>query len=623
MAIANEIQTGFPVFSYNATKLSPREVARTFVPPAAFKVLRDANNAILVGPRGSGKTTLLKMLTSEALEAWVGGEGAESRERVQGVGVFIGVDAMWGEQISNVPSADVEAFGAAAYALHIGRAFVRTVLVRLGRIEAEGKVESRHLPLSLGRPDEADIAMRAARLFKLSSTGPSFRSLYQALGDQVAELGTYRYRLRGGGVLPDWAYLNPLAACAELAEMINQASGEPDRKWSLLFDELELAPSYVVQDILARLRGQEPLLQFKLSLSPILKSTRLLEGETGATHGQDLELIPLTTPERSDDFARDLFERLRLSVGLATNVSPRSALGESLFDTGDRGGRNRGRLDPYRKNSRLWNAMRWLREHDPSFSSYLEASGVDLDRLESLPAAVRASRIRKVRNLVVVRSHYRQGSRVNTQASRELYTGELTLLALADGNPRMSTILIREVLARVAEQQSLPLSRAAQAAAIDATATRFLALLHAQRGTQFGDRSVTMVNLIDAIGMALHARVVSDDFSADAAAGFFVDERFPERLRPLLVQAVNTGAIIHIPHPNSSQPVSESVLGRHYRLSYLLAPRYGLPVRKGKTIALWRLLERDSVLGSSSRVGRRRNPDRHQPMLLDLEEDDV
>ncbi len=56
--------------AFNAVKLSPVEVATTFVPPPAFTSLLTADNVLLSGPRGSGKTTLLKMLQSEALEHW-------------------------------------------------------------------------------------------------------------------------------------------------------------------------------------------------------------------------------------------------------------------------------------------------------------------------------------------------------------------------------------------------------------------------------------------------------------------------------------------------------------------------------------------------------------------------
>ena len=618
--IADELGSAYPVFSYTATKLTPREVARTFVPPAAFPKLRDARNAILVGPRGSGKTTLLKMLTSEGLSAWDTDDGASARERVQDVGVFVGVDATWSEQIRRTGYRASESFGAAAYALHIARSFAQTMLFRTGR-DANDSLPHQHLQLAISKPDEVEIASRASRLFKLDYLAPSFRSLDHALGDRLNELGTYRYRLPDGQPLPDWAYLNPLQAISELALMVNMVAGEPTRRWALLFDELELAPSSIVQDILRRLRGHEPVLVFKLSLAPILRSTELLEGERGATHGQDVEYIPLTAPERSDDFVAELFEKQRQVAGLPRSLTPRLVLGESVFDTGDSGGRRKSRVDPYRQGGPVWSAMHWLRDHDPSFMHYLDASGIELGSLDELPPHARAARIRKIRNLVIVRAHFRDGARRDTQSTRALYTGEATLLAFPDGNPRMSTILVRELMSDVADAAKMPLGEAAQAAAVDATTTRFLALLHAQKGLRFGERAVTMMTLIDAVGNALNARIVRSAFSADVPGGFFVDRAFPERLMPLLTQAVNTGAIIHIPKDNSAAPVAASARGRHYRLSYLLAPRYGLPIRQGKTVALWNLLDGSSLASLGPAHSSRQRRGRSQTPIAGLEAD--
>jgi hypothetical protein len=618
--VAREIESQYPVFSYTATKLTPREVARTFVPPKAFQTLRDARNAILVGPRGSGKTTLLKMLTSEGLAAWEGTDAEIARERVQDVGVFIGVDAMWSEQISNGVEGDTGTFGAAAYALHIARAFTQTLIFRAGRDAQTEGLSGLHLPISISKSDEINIAGRASKLFKLPEAASSLLSLDHNLGDRLNELGTYRYRLLDGQQLPDWVYLNPIQAISELAGMVNSACDEPTRKWALLFDELELAPDNIVSDILRRLRGNEPTLIFKLSLAPILRSTDLLSGEHGATHGQDIEYIPLTTADRSDSFVAEIFEKQRRSASLPAALTTRTALGESIFDAGERGGRPQARVDPYKKGAKAWHDMHWLRENDMSFAEYLSESGIDLDALDLLAPGRRASHIRKIRNLVTVRTHFRQGSRLDTQATRQLYTGEATMLAIPDGNPRMSTILVREIMTALTDPRSIPLDKKVQADAIEATTTRFLALLHAQAGIKLGDRAVTMVHLIDAIGRALHSRVVDAPFSADVPAGFFVDDGFPEIYLSLLTQAVNTGAIIHIPRDKSSIPVARSARGRHYRLSYLLAPRYGLPVRQGKSVALWTLLE-GSLVGppKGNPDKRRKNARANQPTLIDLE----
>lgn len=616
--IAEELGSSYPVFSYNATKLDPREVARTFVSPAAYLQLVEARNAILVGPRGSGKTTLLKMLTSEGLAAWDTDEGAWARERVQDVGVFVGVDAMWSEQITRIDSRVSQSFGAAAYALHIGRAFAQTVRTRAGKDSSMDDLPFTHLPLSLSKAEEGEIAARASQLFKLPFIVSSLLSLDYALGDRLNELGTYRYRLPDGQQLPEWAYLNPLQAVSELSEMVNTMAREPTRRWALLFDELEMAPMNIVQDILRRLRGHESRLVFKLSLAPILRSTELLEGERGATHGQDVEYIALTSPDRSDDFVAALFGKQREVAELALDITPRKVLGESVFDTGDSGGRRRARVDPYRKEGPVWKAMHWLRDNDKTFQAYLSANHIDLKKLDDLTPHARSSRIRKVRNLVVVRAHFRDGARRATQATRALYAGEATLLAFPDGNPRMSTILVREIMSDVTKAHSLPLGEADQASAVEVTMNRFLALLHAQKGLKFGERGITMMSLIDAIGNAVHARVVEAPFSADVPAGFFVDRAFPERLMPLLTQAVNTGAIIHIPKDNSNQPVASNARGRHYRLSYLLAPRYGLPLRQGKTVSLSNLLHGSSVV-SIGDPKRRRTDLKGQTELSGLE----
>lgn len=612
--VADEIDSSYPVFSYTATKLSPVEVAKTFVPPPAFKTLRDARNAILVGPRGSGKTTLLKMLTSEGLSAWAAEEAVVARERVQDVGVFVGVDAMWSEQIASGDRQDSDSFGAAAYALHIARAFTQALTWHVHASRNRPNPGALHIDIPMSREAETQVVSRASRLFKLEGTPTSLLSLDYELGDRLNELGTYRYRLVDGQKLPDWAYLNPLHAVAELANMVNAAVGQPSRKWSLLFDELELAPEAIVNDILRRLRGHEETLVFKLSLAPILKSTDLLTGEKGATHGQDVEYISLTTAERSDDFVADIFLKQRQAAALSATLTPEVVLGPSIFDAGDIGGRRRSNVDPYRKGARVWNAMHWLSNNDVTFARYLRDSKVSLDSLDSLSSAKRAGSIRKIRNLTVIRAHFRQGARLETQSTRQLYTGEVTMLSIPDGNPRMSTILVRSIMSTLADEPNLPLDRKAQAEAIESTSARFLALLHAQVGVPVGGRFVTMVSLIDAIGRALHSRIVDDNFSGDVPAGFFVDESVPLSYFPLLTQAVNTGAIIHIPKDNSSSPVSGSVLGRHYRLSYLLAPRYGLPIRQGKTVALWKLLE-SSLDRSQVKLA-------NQPTLVGLENDD-
>ena len=625
----------YPVFAYNATKLSPTEVASTFVPPDTFKRLRDARNAALVGPRGSGKTTLLKMLTPEGLSAWQGHDADVARSRVQDVGVFVGVDELWSRQLSAVESRSSDALDHAGYALHIAMAFVDAIRFRAGTSAASRRYGHRHLGLSLTREGEAAIAERASVLFGLRRNTSSLNGLRDALGDQLATLGGPTRSESASSPEDVASRFQPLTAVSELARTVNEVAEEPDRKWALLFDELEIAPPTIAMDVRSRLRGNEPLLVYKISLAPVLRSMSGFVGASGATHGQDIEFIPLTTPGRSEQFVADIFDRQRRANHLPHNVSPAALLGPSVFDQGP-SDRQR-RVDPYSPRGPVGTALAELRDNDKTFAEYLTSRNLDLNSIERLSPTERAAKLRKIRNLALVRAHFRaRNHRVDSDPTRALYTGEATMMALPDGNPRMSMILVRSLLSefidsRVAFEaadersdsrnrtraRTIELPRKQQARAVDETSTRFMSLVRAQTGYVEHGVAYTLVDLIDAIGNAFYRRIVDEPFSADVPAGFVVDDKIPDRVEDLLRQGVYTGALIHLPKRGAELPISESTRGRRYRLNNLLAPRYGLPIRQGKTVALSGLLE-----STQNRLGRRIS-DEAQPALLSLEEFDA
>ena len=586
-----------PLFTYNAIKLSAREVASTFVAPDAYDVLIRHDNAILAGPRGSGKTTLLKMLQSEALEAWDTPSADGVRDTVQACGVFVGVDRMWSEQIRVAPPGMAHVFGSAAYALRIGRSLANAMD---HRTTPPTTGDRPHLRTQLDPSDIKNICHRFATLFKLPTWRPTFSGMAQVFGDRLTELGAFRNRIVNEEDLPDWMFLDPLQASSELATQFNACANEPDRKWAMLFDELELAPDTVVSDILGRLRGDEPRLVFKLSLSPILRTTDLLSGELGAVHGQDVEYIPLTSAIRgSDRFVRNILESQlsAVSPGLAPSVY--RVFGESRFDNGESARETPSRTkSPYRAGSPFMKDLERLKDVDSTFEKYLDARGIDITEIPSLPDDERAATVRKIRNIVVVRSYYfGGGERRRSRKSRELYAGASSLIVLPDGNPRMATIMSRLLVDEYTKATTGRVTPARQAEVIDSVTARFHALLDAQVGVTVKDKPFTLINLLDAIGRALSRRLILDPFSADVPAGFYVDKDVRTEFMFLLTQAVNTGAIVHMPRTSSEPVVASSPKNRHYRLSYLLAPKYGLPMRVGKTVALSGLLRRQGLRG--------------------------
>lgn len=126
----------YPFESFNARALSPRQVARGFVPPQSFYQLCKRRHSVVAGPRGSGKTTLLKMLQTSALRAWDHPEAEKLRSQIDFTGVFIPTDRTWGEQLCAVGSGKLtdqqrDVLGVAAFTTQILRATVSALIERV------------------------------------------------------------------------------------------------------------------------------------------------------------------------------------------------------------------------------------------------------------------------------------------------------------------------------------------------------------------------------------------------------------------------------------------------------------------------------------------------------------
>jgi hypothetical protein len=68
-----------------------------------------------------------------------------------------------------------------------------------------------------------------------------------------------------------------------------------------------------------------------------------------------------------------------------------------------------------------------------------------------------------------------------------------------------------------------------------------------------------------------------------------VDARTPDSVLGALTQALNAGAVVYVPD-DDGQLILTSLRGKRFRLSYLLAPIYGFPIRLGKDVALSRIV---------------------------------
>jgi hypothetical protein len=110
---------------------------------------------------------------------------------------------------------------------------------------------------------------------------------------------------------------------------------------------------------------------------------------------------------------------------------------------------------------------------------------------------------------------------------------------------------------------------------------------------------------MDRIGTYFYNECVAGPFDDDPDGTFIVDANTYQELASALQIALNAGAIIWVPEKKDAT-ILTSIRGKRFRLSYLLAPYYQLPLHLGRQVSLGKILRESSA-----------EPDKDQPNLFD------
>lgn len=604
--------------SFNARNLDPTQVAQRFIPPRQFDELILRNHSIVVGPRGSGKTTLLKMLQLPALAAWNHVDADNFRRKIDFTGVFVAADISWGAQLTAVgedrlPDDLRVLLGFSAFTTHMLSALVRAMKEALNPDIADLPSLAR-LHVNLDRETIAALVRTLANEWALKPELPTLFALQSALQGRLSKIALIANQLALAGapeldpVAEDtrFLYLDALAAVSFGVEQFNGYSDQPYRKWALLFDELEIAPQAIRQALLKALRSTNPNILFKLSLSPYHEDAGLLNNAIAAMPAQDYQPIELwyARKEQGFQFSRSLLEAMIAEAG-CENVVPEDIFGTAPIGTRD--DENGVQPSAYRPGTDAHGRYKRLAYKDPSFAAYLDENEVDLEAMHEMSAADRASIVRKITTLVTVREAYRSepqniggGQRLGrSRKNPNLYFGVDTLLAIVEGNPRWLIGIMGPLIRRYRDEESR-ISRATQAGAITIASNRFRALLRTipyspDGSTTFRQKQTAsrgLLSLIDALGERFRRHVVIDEFTPDPVLSFVVDANTSDVMLQALGRALNAGAIILVPD-SSAEAIASSIRGKRFRLSYMLATSYGLPLLLGREGSLQRLLNDD------------------------------
>lgn len=581
--------------SFNARTLNPIQVAKRFVPSENFKALTKRRDSLVVGPRGSGKTTLFKMLECEALESWEHPEADFFRERIDFTGVFIPTDRVWKDQVDALSS---EGFSLehqnlitkSLFCCHALHRFVKTINFR-----CNSNRTGNYRFVNIDRETESSLVAELADTWKFHPKILSFKSLLAAISKRKLEIPQFvQNELLAGPKNRDERILNSglfghdllqhLSSGVEIFEAFTACENE---RWAFMFDELELAPSVVVQELINALRGSNDQLIFKLSLAPYNPHINIVKDVMSAVPGNDYDFILLWHARKSqqaNEFCRDLFQSMLDERGIY-NKTAEDILGHSELDTYD-------------------DLINELVNLDVAVDQYFKKKKININDLNSIKGPKRAEDIRKA--IPILRARYeniktsramggqpQKRRRRSRKAIPHLYAGANSIFSIVEANPRIFIGVMTPLLdIYIKTGEKVPARY--QLAEVQKAMHKFRALLATIPCPTQNARGQTdgVDKAIDKIGRYFQSCVLSYDFRAEPPGSFFVNEGVNPDFISSLGAALNAGAII-FDNGNSAEVVIGSLEGHRFRLSYLLAPHYKLPLQLMKEVGLKRIFSKD------------------------------
>ncbi len=574
---------------YNARSIPSSEVARSFIPPERhFMRLLSRNHTLILGPRGSGKTTLLKMLTVRALRGWGHPRAPEYISHIGFNGAFIPADVAWGRQIDALEGLGLNARRTeAAFVLHTLRALVHAMRqsTELGRSDHPNFLN--HLAADLSAEAEEHFVGAAAAALEVT---PTLRTLLGLELTLESRLNSINQGQDVGAVSVD----SFASSVSLLVSTFNALSENEDRRWALLFDELEIAPSRIKQALLSGIRSIDERLIIKLAMAPFMEDAGFELSPTSPQALHDYQTVELSYPNKDDaaEFTSALVENTFARLG-----SPIDSLSEVFEEPDEIRGYGR-RADGRRRRRGIPDEFLSLVEKDTSFRSYVDKKGIfSPDYVYSEENLARD--VRKVLPIVKARDYYLSrfdNGRVTTLRSRKahlLYVGYPSILELTEGNPRAILTLIGPLIQEWRDDRqegAIPSAMQAQAIRrVELLLTSLLQVIPLDLGGFEPGKG--LLDFVDRIGRTFEHRLLREPFAADYVGTFVLDDNVTDTAVTAVGRALNAGALVHVPFADSSHDaLLRGLRGQRFRLSYALAPRYRLLLTLGERISLSKLL---------------------------------
>ncbi|MNQ70773.1 hypothetical protein D3C85_854190 [compost metagenome] len=254
----------------------------------------------------------------------------------------------------------------------------------------------------------------------------------------------------------------------------------------------------------------------------------------------------------------------------------------------------------YLEGSEFYNEVKSLITKDESFRNFLTRKNVNLENPIALDEKSKDILYRKIKPIVYFRNYFidyvkldsdsnELKAKLRSRKTASLYSGIEVLYKICDGNPRWLIGIINAILNRFIDKPKTTDIRDIQVDVLHETAIQFMNVISNIPIDVYEThkRKYTLEDLILLIGNSFQREILGPTFKMDPKGSFIVEKSeilIPEKLIDILEKATYQGAIILL---NSNDSAFDfEVRGKKFRLSYMLAPLFKLPLRTYNEINL-------------------------------------
>lgn len=574
--------------AYNARNSNPKQIARSFVKPSDFEKILDFQSKVLVGPRGIGKTTILKLLTPSGLHQ-LRKRSEFSDLTLDHVPLYIPADTLWKGEASafeNMQSLGRSNIQPETIRFIQNALFVDYCLYEIiasiqdaSEVACEYDSEIPDWCIRIPPETEARICEECAGFWELPSRPKSFLGLRLAL----LKRQNRRSALINSLDDPDFSrlaseqHLDLFIMLQGFFTIMEDLTGA--NKWALHFDEMEIAPQFILASIYERLRSFDRRAVIKFSLFPYIDFVKESEnGRTSPREGHDFETITLSGKFKNENyhFASELVGKICegqgiLEVDFIQYVN--SAADQSTLDFDKNGKRKR----------KYQSIFRSLSKKDPSFRQHLSDSEIDIDQIPNYTERDKSPSVRKLGGVCEFRNHYLRefvdgNGRKLSRKSYHYFNNFDQLLKLTEQNPRAVHFYCDDIIKCMTDGKP---SQGAMKDVIKKNVNRFRALVATQSVPfdPINNKMSHVLDVVDNFGESLYSKLITSAFSPEPQLAFKVAQSMDDYSLKILGIAVNSGAIIL--DESNQRGLHLDLHELRFRISYQLSPWYPLPTQTG------------------------------------------